>query len=106
MDSSDNGIYNFSIELAIQNQVDVNFSGTATGTTTDFGAPLNETITFSGNISSSGEVSGNTTHTFLQTQGMGTFSGHLNGDTLTVTNPGVDTVGDTCTYTREIELSR
>ena len=53
-----------------------------------------------------GEVTGTTTHTFVDSGGEGTFNGQLNGDTLTIVNSGADTFGDTCSYSRNITVSR
>lgn len=103
---SDNGSYNFSAVMAIDYQNQASFSGTAIGTISVSGEEFNEVITFTGSIATSGEISGDTSHTFVDSGGTGTFTGQLSGDALTISNSGFDTGDDTCSYTRNITLSR
>jgi len=105
-DPADDGTYNFSVNLSINNQNQADFSGTAIGTISYLGELLNENISFNGSISTSGEISGDTTHAFVDSGGTGTFTGQLNGDTLTISNAGSDTYGDICSYTRNITVER
>ena len=68
---------------------------------------LIEYIQLSGTINESGQISGNTTHTFLDTSGEGTFIGQLSGNTLSIENSGQDTSpGHTCTYIRYMSATR
>jgi hypothetical protein len=101
-----NGTYNFSVNISIVTQSETSFSGTAIGTNYDFGTPVSEYITLSGTISATGAISGKTSHAFLATGGIGTFSGQLSGDALSIVNSGHDTYGDICTYTRNITAVR
>lgn len=105
-DPESNGIYDFSVNISIDNQNENSFSGTAIGTTSDFGPPVSEHITLSGTIDATGKISGDTSHTFLGTAGVGTFSGRLSTETLSIINRGHDTFGDVCTYTRKISAVR
>lgn len=102
----DNGTYNFSVELEIFQQNEGTFSGQATGTTTLANEVYEELISLNGNISTSGELTGNTTHSFIDSEGSGSFTGNLQGDNLTILNTGSDTTGDTCSYTRNISVNR
>jgi PKD repeat protein len=68
-------------------------------------APV-EYIQLSGTITETGQVSGTTSHTFLGTGGEGTFTGQLSGNTLSIVNPGQDTYGDICNYTRTMSATR
>ena len=90
-DPYSNGTYNAILALNISNQSGNTFSGSATG---DFGFGLIEDIQLSGIITESGQVSGNASHTFADSGGEGTFTGQLNGNTLSIENPGHDTYGD------------
>lgn len=99
-----NGTYVANAVFNISNQNESSFSGTGTGSFE--GVPETENITISGTIDLNGNVSGNTSHTFAATGGEGTFTGQLNGNTLTIINNGADTYGDICTYTRDITVSR
>jgi len=101
-----NGTYHFSINISLDKQNDNSFSGSGIGTTSDLGFPVSEHIAFSGTIDPVGVISGDTSHTFLQTGGVGTFSGKLAGDSLSIINSGQDTFGDVCTYTRNISAVR
>jgi hypothetical protein len=101
-----NDMYHFSVVISIDSQDGDLFSGTAIGTTSDLGFPVSEHITLSGIIDATGEISGDTSHTFLNTGGVGTFTGQLSGDTLSIVNSGHDTFGDICTYTRSISAVR
>ena len=101
--SSSNGTYNAVLEMNISTQNGNTFSGTATGT---FEPGAVEYIQLSGTITESGHLSGNTTHTFLNTAGEGTFTGQLCVDSLTIENTGQDTLGDTCQYTRYMSEKR
>jgi hypothetical protein len=105
-DSSDNGTYIGSIVVDIPNQQGELFSGTAVGTVNIEGFNVYENITLWGVVTPSGGVSGNTSHTFYDSGGLGTFSGQLTGNTLSILNPGHDTYGDTCSYTRNITAMR
>jgi len=106
LNPADDGTYNFSVDLSIDDQNQAAFSGTAVGTINYMGDRLNENISLSGTISASGEIAGDTTHTFVDSGGTGTFTGQLSGDTLTIANNGSDTYGDTCSYTRNISVNR
>jgi hypothetical protein len=105
-DPSSNGTYVPSVVINIPNQNENAFDGTAVGTfhLGDFSA--DENITYSGTITLTGAISGNSFHTFLGTGGAGTFTGQLTGNTLTITNSGHDTYGETCSYTRDISATR
>ena len=103
MDSSDNGTYDAILMLSIPNQTGSTFSGSATGT---FDPGLVDYIQLSGTITESGQISGTTSSIFLDTGGEGTFTGQLNGNTLSIENPGHDTYGDTCTYIRYMSATR
>ena len=103
MDSSDNVTYNLDLEMNISNQDGNTFSGTATGT---YKPGAVEYITLSDSIAQSGQISGDTSHTFSGTTGEGTFTGQLSGDTLSIENLGRDTYGDTCTYIRYMSATR
>lgn len=101
--SSSIGTYNAVLEMNISTQNGNTFSGTATGT---FEPGAVEYIQLSGTITESGQLSGNTTHTFLNTAGEGTFNGQLCVDSLSIENAGYDTSGDTCQYTRYMSAKR
>ena len=106
LDSTDNGVFDFSVVATINFATHTNFGMTLVGTNNDFGSPLVETITLTGLISDSGEISGDSTHTFVDSEGAGSFIGQLNRDIMTITNSGADTSGDICTYTRNISINR
>ncbi len=106
LNPEDNDVYNFSVDLQIIHQNEGNFSGQATGTTTIGTEVFEESISFNGTVSTSGELSGNTTHSFIDSEGSGSFTGSLQGETLTISNTGSDTSGDTCSYTRNISVNR
>jgi len=105
-EASDNGTYSGSIVIKLTHQNGSAFNGAAVGTLNieDFSA--DENITYSGTITASGAVSGNSSHTFLLTEGQGTFTGQLNGNALNIVNTGSDTSGDTCSYRRNINATR
>jgi len=105
-DAESNGTYKGSLNFLIRTQTGSTFSGSAVGTLSVDGFTGNEYIKLSGSITEDGLISGKTTHTFFDTAGKGTFSGQLNGNTLTIVNTGHDTVGDTCNYTRKITTTR
>ncbi len=102
--SNDDGTYNADLIISISIQNDNTFSGTAKCTYT---IGISEDIELSGTITDSGQISGTTTHTFSDgSEGEGTFSGQLSGETLTIENPGQDTSGDTCSYTRSMTAQK
>ncbi len=101
---SQNSTYNATAVITINDQNGSSFSGSGTGSFS--GYSFEEELTFSGTISDTGQVSGNTSHTFAGTGGEGTFTGQLNGNALTITNIGADTYGDTCNYVREFAVTR
>ena len=103
MGSDSNGTYNATLAIRIPTQSGNTFSGSATG---NFGYGLIEYIQLSGTITESGQISGNTLHTFVDSGGEGTFTGQLSGNTLSIENPGYDVYGDTCTYTRSMSATR
>jgi len=105
-DSDSNGTYNATLEINISTQTGSAFSGAATGTFNVDGVTATENIQLSGTITESGQISGTTSHTFLATGGEGTFTGQLNGDTLTIENTGHDTYGETCSYIRRMTATR
>jgi outer membrane protein assembly factor BamB len=100
---AESGTYHATLSISISTQTGNTFSGSATGT---FQVDAIEYIQLSGTITESGQISGNTSHTFLGTGGEGTFTGQLSGDTLTIENPGHDTYGSTCTYIRYMSATR
>jgi len=100
---AESGTYHATLSMTISIQTGNTFSGSATGT---FEVDAIEYIQLSGTITESGQISGNTSHTFLGTGGEGTFTGQLSGDTLTIENPGHDTYGSTCTYIRYMSATR
>jgi len=104
-DSSTHGTYGAVLEMNISIQTENTFSGSAIGTFIDDQA-AKEYIQISGTITESGQISGNTSHTFAGTRGEGTFTGQLSGHTLTIENPGKDTYGETCSYTRSMSATR
>ena len=100
---AESGTYYAILAMSITTQIGNTFSGTATGT---FEPNAIEYIQLSGTISESGQISGNTSHTFLGTGGEGTFTGQLSGNTMSIVNPGHDTYGTTCTYIRTMSATR
>jgi hypothetical protein len=105
-DPSDNGTYETtSMVIEIDDQTGNAFSGDIRGTFNNDNS-LTEYITITGAINDSGQISGTTTHTFLDTGGEGTFTGQLTGNTLSIQKSGHDTYGNTCYYTRSISATR
>ena len=100
---AESGTYHGTLAINISTQTGDTFSGRAT-ITSEFDAI--EHIKLSGIISESGQISGSTSHTFLGTGGVGTFTGQLSGNTLSIENPGHDTYGNTCTYIRYMSATR
>ena len=105
-DPSSNGFYKAALVIDIPNQTGNTFSGTATGTFELDGSTATENITLTGTIKTTGGITGDTSHTFLGTAGEGTFVGLLVANTLTIENPGHDTVGETCMYKRSMLATR
>ena len=105
-DCPESGTYNAILAINIHSQTGNSFNGSATGDFNFGGDVATEYIQLSGTITESGQISGNTSHTFLGTGGVGTFTGQLNGDTLIIINTGHDTFGATCSYIRNMEATR
>lgn len=105
-DSSSNGTYHADLVLSITTQTGNAFGGSAIGTFNIDGFVAEEYINLSGTIGNLGQLSGSTSHTFLGTGGSGLFTGQLNGDTISIQNPGKDTYGDTCSYLRNMSAIR
>ncbi|MFH2049754.1 MAG: FG-GAP repeat protein [bacterium] len=106
IESSDNGTYSATLNMTISEQVDNTFSGTATGTFILGNNTFTENIQLIGTITETGQISGTSSHTFVDSGGEGTFTGQLTEDMLSINNPGQDTYGDSCTYERSISTIR
>ena len=114
IDSDINHTFSGTMTIKIITQNENAFSGTITGElsfTTESGT-INGTFEekINGPDGTEWFISGSTTHKAVGTgtQGSGTFFGtyYEEEDTMVITNPGQDTVGDTCSYTRSMTVQR
>ncbi len=104
LDPTDNGTVGFSSSVSIASQTRDAMSGTAVLTATVDGVTAREDLTFTGRVTTAGEVLGTFTYTLLldgifDSSGDGRFVGQVTGNTLTLEFTAQDRAGDTCAST-------